>query len=49
MITYTLEAVIGVDTNGDPVTETFDIQANSWNEARHKLEQLVQNAQLNRE
>jgi hypothetical protein len=49
MITYTLEAVIGVDPQGNPVSETFNIQADSWSEARHKLEQLVQDAQLNRE
>jgi hypothetical protein len=49
MITYTLEAVIGVDPQGNPVSQTFDIQASNWNEARHKLEQLVQDAQLNRE
>ena len=49
MITYTLEAVIGVDPQGNPVSETFNIEANNWNEARHKLEQLVQDSQLNRE
>jgi hypothetical protein len=47
MITYTLEAVIGVDPNGDPVSETFNIQANNWNEARYKLDELVAAAREN--
>lgn len=49
MITYTLDAVIGVDPDGNPVHQTFNIQANNWTEARYKLEQLVQDTQLNRE
>lgn len=48
MITYTLEAVIGVDSNGNPVTETFNIQASNWTEARHKLNELVAAAQENK-
>jgi len=48
MITYTLEAVIGVDPQGNPVSETFNIQANNWNEARYKLNQLVAAAQENK-
>lgn len=47
MITYTLEAVIGVDPQGNPVSETFNIQAESWSEARHKLDELVIAAQQN--
>ena len=47
MNTYTLEAVIGVDVEGTPIHETFNIQANNWNEARHKLDELVATAQEN--
>lgn len=47
MITYTLEAMIGVDPDGNPVSETFNIQASNWNEARHKLDELVAAAREN--
>lgn len=47
MKSYTFEAVIGKDSNGDDIKQSFTVEAQNFAEARHKLEQLVRDAQLN--
>jgi hypothetical protein len=45
MKTYTFNAIIGEDSNGAPVYQEFVIEADSYAQARHKLEELIREAQ----
>ena len=45
MFTYSLNAVIGKDAQGNFVYKTFVIEAETWQQAQEQLNTLVQEAQ----
>jgi hypothetical protein len=42
--TYTLNAIVGEDSDGNPVYQEFVIEAANFAEARHQLAKLVKAA-----
>lgn len=48
MSMYSFEVALGVDEYGSDIKQTFVIEAASFSEARHKLEELVSEARNTR-